>query len=73
MAETGRVTFLVLHYLQCGRYVQAINADSDHHGHNRCFFNEIPVLFLFAIVLLVLKPGNPAGQGEATRLEYYPK
>ena len=52
------VTFLVFYHLQCGRYVQAINADSDHHGHVFYrFFNEIPVLFLFAIVLLVvLKP-----------------
>lgn len=52
------VTFLVFYHLQCGRYVRAINADSDRHGHVFYrFFNEVPVLFLFGIVLLaVLKP-----------------
>ena len=52
------VTFLVIYHLQCGRYVSAINASSDQHGHVFYrFFNEIPVFFLFAIVLLVvLKP-----------------
>ncbi len=52
------VIFLVFYHLQCGRYVRAINADSDRHGHVFYrFFNEIPVLFLFGIVLLaVLKP-----------------
>ena len=52
------VTFLVFYHFQCGRYVTAINADSDRHSHVFYrFFNEVPVLFLFAIVLLaVLKP-----------------
>ncbi len=52
------VAFLVIYHLQCGRYMRAINADSDRHGHVFYrFFNEIPVLFLFGIVLLaVLKP-----------------
>ncbi len=52
------VAFLVVYHFQCGRYVTAINADSDHHSHVFYrFFNEVPVLFLFAIVLLaVLKP-----------------
>ena len=52
------VTFLIFYHVQCGRYVFAINANSDQHGHVFYrFFNEVPVLFLFAIVLLVvLKP-----------------
>lgn len=52
------VGFLVLYHFQCGRYVKAINADSDDHSHVFYrFFNEVPVLFLFAIVfLVVLKP-----------------
>lgn len=52
------VTFLFIYHLQCGRYVHAINEGSDQHGHVFYrFFNEVPVLFLFGIVILaVLKP-----------------
>ena len=52
------VTFLFVYHLQCGRYVHAINANTDKHTHVfYLFFNEVPVLFLFGIVLLaVLKP-----------------
>jgi len=52
------VVFLVIYHVQCGRYVHAINTDRNRHGHVFYrFFNEVPVLFLFAIVLLaVLKP-----------------
>ncbi|MAT93486.1 MAG: TIGR00701 family protein [Halioglobus sp.] len=52
------VAFLVVYHFQCGRYVRRINADSDDHGHVFYrFFNEVPVIFLFGIVLLaVLKP-----------------
>lgn len=52
------VTFLVVYHFQCGRYVRAINASSDTHSHVFYrFFNEVPVIFLFAIVFLViLKP-----------------
>ncbi|MBP6681962.1 MAG: protoporphyrinogen oxidase HemJ [Halioglobus sp.] len=52
------VAFLVVYHFQCGRYVKAINADADRHSHVFYrFFNEVPVIFLFAIVLLaVLKP-----------------
>ena len=52
------VAFLVIYHFQCGRYVEAINADADRHSHVFYrFFNEVPVIFLFAIVLLaVLKP-----------------
>ncbi len=52
------VAFLVVYHFQCGRYVTRINENSDQHSHVFYrFFNEVPVLFLFAIVLLaVLKP-----------------
>tara|TARA_R110001599_G_scaffold192503_1_gene387892 strand:+ start:9410 stop:9829 length:420 start_codon:yes stop_codon:yes gene_type:complete len=52
------VTFLVVYHAQCGRYVHAINESTDQHTHVFYrFFNEVPVLFLFGIVLLVvLKP-----------------
>jgi len=52
------VAFLIVYHFQCGRYVKRINDNSDDHGHVFYrFFNEVPVLFLFAIVfLVVLKP-----------------
>ena len=52
------VAILVGYHFQCGRYVRAVNEGNQVHGHVYYrFFNEIPVLFLFAIVLLaVLKP-----------------
>ena len=50
--------FLVGYHFQCGRYVKAMLEDKDDHSHVFYrFFNEVPVLFLFAMVLLaVLKP-----------------
>jgi len=52
------VTFLMVYHFQCGRYVRRINNNEDTHGHVFYrFFNEVPVLFLFLIVILaVLKP-----------------
>ena len=52
------VVCLILYHLQCGRYVREANADSNRHGHVFYrFFNEIPVLFLFAIIILaVVRP-----------------
>jgi protoporphyrinogen IX oxidase len=52
------VLFLLLYHMQCGRYVRRICEDSDNHSHVFYrFFNEVPVLFLFLIVfLVVLKP-----------------
>ncbi len=52
------VAFLVVYHFQCGRYVKRINKHSDDHSHVFYrFFNEVPVVFLFAIVILaVLKP-----------------
>jgi putative membrane protein len=52
------VAFLVVYHFQCGRYVKRINEHTDHHSHVFYrFFNEVPVIFLFLIVILaVLKP-----------------
>lgn len=52
------VAFLVFYHILCGRYVRAAAENGLPHGHIFFrFFNEIPVLFLFAIVILVvLKP-----------------
>ncbi len=52
------VACLVGYHVVCGRYVRAVNENRDEHSHVYFrFFNEIPVLFLFGIVILaVLKP-----------------
>ena len=52
------VAFLIAYHVQCGRYVHIINEHRDEHSHIFYrFFNEIPVLFLFLIVILaVVKP-----------------
>jgi len=56
--KVAGVVFLVIYHLQCGRYVYAINNNLNKRGHVFYrFFNEVPVFFLFGIVLLaVLKP-----------------
>lgn len=53
----GVVALLVYHVV-CGNYIKAACDAENEHGHVYYrFFNEIPVLFLFAIVILaVLKP-----------------
>ncbi len=50
--------FLIGYHFQCGRYVRAAVDNRDQHSSRFYrFFNEVPVLFLFAMVLLaVLKP-----------------
>jgi putative membrane protein len=52
------VAFLVVYHVQCGRYVRLINEHQDTHSHVFYrFFNEVPVIFLFLIVILaVTKP-----------------
>lgn len=52
------VAFLVVYHFQCGHYVNIINQDQNKHTHVFYrFFNEVPVIFLFGIVILVvLKP-----------------
>ncbi len=49
------VVCLVIYHLQCGRYVRALGENTDHHSHVYFrFFNEVPVVFLFLIVILVV-------------------
>jgi putative membrane protein len=57
-AKLGGVAVLFVYHLQCGRYVYAINNNLNKRSHVFYrFFNEVPVLFLFGIVILaVLKP-----------------
>ena len=52
------VVLLGIYHVRCGQLVTAIEQDEDEHTHVYFrFFNEVPVLFLVAIVLLVvLKP-----------------
>lgn len=52
------MVFLVAYHFQCGRYVRALLEERNTRTHTFYrFFNEVPVLFLFAMVLLaVLKP-----------------
>ena len=48
------VVCLLAYHVQCGRYVARINGGDDSKSHVFYrFFNEVPVLFLFAIVLLI--------------------
>lgn len=48
------VAFLVGYHIQCGIYMGRIKRAEDNKTHVFYrFFNEVPVLFLFAIVLLV--------------------
>jgi len=56
--KLGGVACLIVYHVMCGRYVRAINNNRNQHNHVFYrFFNEIPVLFLFFIVILaVLKP-----------------
>ena len=56
--KLGGVAFLVVYHFTCGHYVNAINDDRNAHNHVFYrFFNEVPVIFLFAMVILaVLKP-----------------
>lgn len=52
------VAFLIAYHVQCGIYMGRINRDEDNKSHVFYrFFNEAPVLVLFAIVGLVyLRP-----------------
>lgn len=56
--KLGAVAMLVVYHIVCGRYVAAIDEQRNPRSHVFYrVFNEVPVLFLMAIVLLaVLKP-----------------
>ena len=57
-AKLGLLLGLVLYHIQCGRWLVAFKHDRNRHGHVYFrWMNEIPVLFLIAIVLLAsVKP-----------------
>jgi len=57
-AKLALVALLVAYHLWCGRLLRAFAEDRNTRSHVWLrWFNEVPVLFLFAIVLLVvLKP-----------------
>lgn len=57
-AKTALVMLLVVYHLYCGWLVRQFAADSNRYSHVFYrWFNEIPVLILFAVILLaVLKP-----------------
>lgn len=52
------VAFLVVYHLYCGKLVHDFRMDRNRHGHVWYrWFNEIPVLFLVAIIILaVVRP-----------------
>jgi putative membrane protein len=57
-AKTGLVTLLIVYHLYCGRLMRAFAEGRNTRSHVWYrFFNEVPVLGLFACVfLVVLKP-----------------
>jgi protoporphyrinogen IX oxidase len=49
------VAALVVYHLWCGALLKALRAGPPPHGHVWFrWFNEVPVLFLFAVVILVV-------------------
>jgi putative membrane protein len=49
------VAVLLFYHLVCGHYVQQLQQDADHHSHLFYrWFNEFPVIILFAVVILVV-------------------
>ena len=52
------VVCLVIYHYYCGRLLRAVESDTDSHSHVYFrVFNEVPVLFLFLVVIFaVLKP-----------------
>ena len=52
------VVLLIVYHLYCGKLLSNFRQDRNQHGHVFYrWFNEIPVIFLFAIILLaVVKP-----------------
>ncbi|GAB6048830.1 protoporphyrinogen oxidase HemJ [Methyloparacoccus murrellii] len=57
-AKLALLALLVAYHVQCGRWLNDFRHDRNRHGHVYYrWMNEVPVLFLIAIVLLaVLKP-----------------
>ena len=57
-AKLVAVSLLLIYHIVCGRFVRAMLEGQEEHSHVYFrVFNEVPVLMLFAIVILVvLKP-----------------
>lgn len=57
-AKLALVLGLIAYHLYCGRLVRAFAEDRNRHSHVFYrWFNEVPVLILFAVIFLVeLKP-----------------
>lgn len=57
-AKTALVAVLIAYHWHCGRLLRAFEAGASTRGHVWFrFYNELPVLVLFAVVfLVVLKP-----------------
>lgn len=57
-AKLGLLAVLVVYHIQCGRWLSAFKYDRNRRSHVYYrWMNEVPVLFLVAIVLLaVIKP-----------------
>ena len=52
------VGMLVIYHIYCGKLLQDFKHDRNRHSHVWYrWFNEVPVLFLFAIIILaVVRP-----------------
>jgi protoporphyrinogen IX oxidase len=57
-AKLGLLTILFIYHVICGKWLLDFKHDRNQHGHVYYrWMNEVPVLFLFAIVILaVVKP-----------------
>ena len=57
-AKLTLLLLLVIYHIQCGRWLNDFRLDRNRHGHVYYrWMNELPVLFLVAIVILaVVKP-----------------
>lgn len=58
--EVALVIALVIYHLYCGKFLMDFREDRNTRSHVYYrWFNEIPVVILFAVVILVVvKPGN---------------
>ena len=55
LIKVALVAGLVVYHFYCGRIVKRLADDSDQRSHVFFrFFNEVPVLILFAVVILVV-------------------
>ena len=54
-AKLALVLILIYYHYYCGKFVKAFKNDANQHGHVFYrWFNEFPVLVLFAVVILVV-------------------